>query len=108
MPSIRSSTTDPGLSQALLYQIAMNGTRIGCHPSLKRLLGANLATDGDLVFTLKSWCAGGVSGALGALLGNPLGEDYVQRLLGWCWIGEGGLQWSGVEWKFCLVIFCLL
>eukprot|EP00656_Telonema_subtile_P046115 TRINITY_DN52460_c0_g1_i1.p1 TRINITY_DN52460_c0_g1~~TRINITY_DN52460_c0_g1_i1.p1 ORF type:complete len:278 (+),score=47.24 TRINITY_DN52460_c0_g1_i1:145-978(+) len=60
-----------GLRPAILYQIAMNGTRIGCHSKFKTLLGADQSADSKLVHTFKSWCAGGASGALGAALGNP-------------------------------------
>ena len=55
-----------GLAPGMVYQVFMNGTRLGCYPTLKRILN----TDGADNF-LQALGAGAISGALGAVAGSP-------------------------------------
>lgn len=56
-----------GLAPALLYQLSMNGTRLGLYGPVKRLIGA----DKDKDDILKKVVAGGSCGVFAAFVGSP-------------------------------------
>jgi solute carrier family 25, member 34/35 len=56
-----------GLAPALLYQLSMNGTRLGLYEPMKRLIGA----DKDKNSVAKKVLAGGSCGVLSAIVGSP-------------------------------------
>lgn len=58
-----------GLCPALVYQVIMNGTRLGSYQVFTNV-GLTSGSDGNPVF-LKCLLAGAFSGALGALFGSP-------------------------------------
>eukprot|EP01083_Nonionella_stella_P107822 312792_1 len=57
---------EKGLSTGLMYQLTMQGSRLGTYPALKKKLIAN-----DMNYTLSTLVAGGVSGIIGGLCSNP-------------------------------------
>eukprot|EP00287_Rhodomonas_sp_CCMP768_P012650 CAMPEP_0196719266 /NCGR_PEP_ID=MMETSP1091-20130531/2306_1 /TAXON_ID=302021 /ORGANISM="Rhodomonas sp., Strain CCMP768" /LENGTH=305 /DNA_ID=CAMNT_0042060187 /DNA_START=57 /DNA_END=974 /DNA_ORIENTATION=+ len=59
-----------GLYPGMAYQFFMNGARLGCYPSLKRMFG----DDGShsALNVVRQVSAGAFSGALGAVVGSPL------------------------------------
>jgi len=58
-----------GLSSAILYQIAMNGTRLGSYSHFKTILGVDPKSK---YFFPKNLLAGASAGMLGACLASPL------------------------------------
>lgn len=58
-----------GLVPGMIYQIFMNGTRLGCYPTAKRLL----QDDGSesLANVARGVCAGAATGGMGAVVGSP-------------------------------------
>ncbi|CAM9313588.1 unnamed protein product [Chrysoparadoxa australica] len=60
-----------GLGSGILYQVMMNGTRLGLYKPLQRKLGANSTTDSPTAYFLKNLTAGATSGGLGAIIGSP-------------------------------------
>ncbi|RKP26709.1 mitochondrial carrier domain-containing protein, partial [Syncephalis pseudoplumigaleata] len=64
-----------GLGAAYVYQIAMNGVRLGSYEPVKRLLLRWSSHEQGSTAVDPFWCrvvAGGTAGATGALLGSPL------------------------------------
>ena len=58
-----------GLVPGMIYQIFMNGTRLGTYPSLKRVLRYD---DSETVANFaRGLCAGAISGGMGAVIGSP-------------------------------------
>ena len=53
----------------MIYQVFMNGTRLGCYPTAKRLL----RDDGSesMANVARGVCAGAVTGGMGAVVGSP-------------------------------------
>lgn len=56
-----------GLGPAILYQISMNGTRLGLYEPIKRFYTSN----GQSPSHLKNIASGATSGVLGAIVGSP-------------------------------------
>ena len=58
-----------GLVPGMIYQVFMNGTRLGCYPTAKRLL----QDDGSesLANVARGVCAGAATGGMGAVVGSP-------------------------------------
>ena len=60
-----------GLGAGILYQCAMNGSRLGFYGPLKQLMLGDEVRPGTWGFSLRNVCAGATSGAIGALIGSP-------------------------------------
>ena len=60
-----------GLAAGILYQCAMNGSRLGFYGPLKEAMLGDDVKPGTWAFSLRNICAGATSGAIGALLGSP-------------------------------------
>jgi hypothetical protein len=58
-----------GLGAGMIYQVFMNGTRLGCYPSLKRLF--NYDSSESIANFAKGLTAGAISGGMGAIVGSP-------------------------------------
>eukprot|EP00736_Rhodelphis_marinus_P011071 Rmarinus@m.15499 len=59
-----------GLVPACIYQLFMNGCRLGFYEPIRRSLGGNV-DDQSVVGFLRSIAAGATSGAIGAMVGSP-------------------------------------
>ena len=57
-----------GLAPGMMYQVSMNGSRLGSYGPIKRTINANPDSS---FYLLRIITAGGISGAIGAVLGNP-------------------------------------
>ena len=55
-----------GLSPGLMYQLTMQGSRLGTYPKIKRKLLSN-----NVNYKLSTFIAGGISGIIGGLCSNP-------------------------------------
>eukprot|EP01121_Diplochlamys_sp_Union-15-3_P017751 TRINITY_DN6317_c0_g2_i1.p1 TRINITY_DN6317_c0_g2~~TRINITY_DN6317_c0_g2_i1.p1 ORF type:complete len:308 (+),score=35.94 TRINITY_DN6317_c0_g2_i1:41-964(+) len=60
-----------GLTTAILYQVVMNGIRLGSHSSFKQLTGA-IDPYSTPFFFFRNLLSGAASGALGAFVASPL------------------------------------
>ena len=61
-----------GLSPAVLYQLSMNGTRLGSFAAFSRFYGGLFgASDSETRRILANMCAGATAGMLGAFVGSP-------------------------------------
>jgi hypothetical protein len=58
-----------GLGAGMIYQVFMNGTRLGCYPSLKRLF--NYDSNESIANFARGLTAGVISGGMGAIVGSP-------------------------------------
>ncbi|KAF8323850.1 oxaloacetate carrier [Clavulina sp. PMI_390] len=61
-----------GLAPAYLYQILLNGSRLGFYEPIRRFYNQSLGLDPDRVSPGLAVAAGATSGIIGAMLGNPL------------------------------------
>jgi len=68
-----------GLLPGVLYQVIMNGARLGSYQIFTNL-GLTSGKDGNPVF-LKCLAAGALSGVLGAVLGSPIYMVGVMRTI---------------------------
>eukprot|EP01084_Bolivina_argentea_P315820 547297_1 len=57
---------EKGLYPALMYQLAMQGSRLGTYPKLKKQLISH-----NTNYTISTFVAGGISGIIGGLCSNP-------------------------------------
>ena len=60
-----------GLFPAMMYQVAMNGARLGSFEPFKRTLNATDPHASSSSRTCRTITAGALSGALGATVGSP-------------------------------------
>lgn len=75
-----------GLSGALVYQVAMNGMRLGMYEPVQRALVKLTGVDPSSVLLKAS--SGALSGALGATLGSPI-YMIKSRLQAQRWVQKG-------------------
>ena len=75
-----------GLSGALVYQVAMNGMRLGMYEPVQRALVKLTGVDPSSVILKAS--SGALSGALGATLGSPI-YMIKSRLQAQRWVQKG-------------------
>ncbi|MBW0488229.1 hypothetical protein O181_027944 [Austropuccinia psidii MF-1] len=61
-----------GLGAAYAYQFALNGSRLGFYEPLRQRIGSSFGQDPSRVKAWSSVSAGALSGAIGAIIGNPL------------------------------------
>ncbi|TFK77420.1 mitochondrial carrier [Pluteus cervinus] len=61
-----------GLGPAYVYQILLNGSRLGFYEPFRRTLNQTIGWDPAEQIPVTSIAAGAISGAVGASLGNPL------------------------------------
>ena len=61
-----------GLGAALIYQICLNGSRLGFYEPFRKLYNQAAGKDAKEVWALGAFAAGASSGVVGAILGNPL------------------------------------
>eukprot|EP00039_Didymoeca_costata_P031051 m.32894 g.32894 ORF g.32894 m.32894 type:complete len:319 (-) comp8464_c0_seq2:18-974(-) len=59
-----------GLVPGIMFQIAMNGTRLGLFPAISSAFGVNENSSGHGVF-FRSWAAGACTGIMGGFIGSP-------------------------------------
>lgn len=86
-----------GLGAAYVYQVLLNGSRLGFYEPFRRAINRAVGRDVHEVWTAGALAAGASSGIVGAMLGNPffLVKARIQAFSPHVQIGKASHNYSG-------------